>query len=68
MIVGKIGNGLEGGFVKYRLNCLFITNPVSFVDVVQSSGALNTVPQSICVEASIPYSFCHFSRTFRERT
>ena len=60
MIVGKIENGLERSFVKHRLNCLLITDPVSFVDAVQSTGALNTVPQSICVEASISYSFSHF--------
>ena len=31
MIVGKIENGLERhGFVKDRLNCLLITDPVSF--------------------------------------
>ena len=27
MIVGKIENGLERGFVKHRLNCLLITDP-----------------------------------------
>ena len=68
MIFGKIENGLERGFVKHRLNCLLITDPVSFVDVVHSAGALNTVPQSIFVEAPISYSLRHFSRTFRERT
>ena len=26
MIVGKIENGLERGFVKHRLNCLLITD------------------------------------------
>ena len=29
MTVGKIENGLERGFVKHRLNCLLITDPVS---------------------------------------
>ena len=28
MIVGKIENGLERGFVKHRLNCLFMTDPL----------------------------------------
>ena len=27
MIVGKIENGLERGFVKHRLNCLLKTDP-----------------------------------------
>ena len=27
MIVGKIENGLERGFLKHRLNCLLITDP-----------------------------------------
>ena len=27
MIVCKIENGLEVGFVKHRLNCLLITDP-----------------------------------------
>ena len=27
MIVGKIENGLQPGFVKYCLNCLLITDP-----------------------------------------
>ena len=27
MTVGKIGNGLERGFVKHRLNCLLISDP-----------------------------------------
>ena len=68
MTVGKVENGLERDFVNYRLNYLLITDPVSIVDVIQSVGALNTVPQSTCVKASISYSFRHFSRTFRERT
>ena len=29
MTVRKIENGLERGFVKHRLNCLLITDPVS---------------------------------------
>ena len=28
MTVGKIENGLERGFVKRRLNCLLITDPI----------------------------------------
>ena len=28
MTVGKIDNGLERGFVKHRLNCLLITDPM----------------------------------------
>ena len=28
MTVGKIENGLERGFVKHRLNCLLITDPL----------------------------------------
>ena len=30
MIVGKIENGLDRGFVKHRLNCLLIADPISF--------------------------------------
>ena len=30
MTVGKIENGLERGFVKHRLNCLLITDPLCF--------------------------------------
>ena len=29
MIVGKIVNGLERGFVKHRLNCELITDPLN---------------------------------------
>ena len=32
MIGGKIENVLERGFVKHRLNCLFITDPKFFHD------------------------------------
>ena len=28
MTVGKIENGLERGFVKHRLNCLLVTDPI----------------------------------------
>ena len=28
MTVGKIENGSERGFVKHRLNCLLITDPI----------------------------------------
>ena len=31
MIVGKIEDGLERGFVKHRLNCLSITDPESLL-------------------------------------
>ena len=34
VIFGKIENGLERGFVKHRLNCLFITDPDWFCGVV----------------------------------
>ena len=30
MTIGKIENGLERGFVKHRLNCRFITDPMCF--------------------------------------
>ena len=33
--VGKIENGLECGFVKHRLNCLLITDPMSRLTYVQ---------------------------------
>ena len=31
MIVGNVENDLEHGFVKHRLNCLWTTDPVSFI-------------------------------------
>ena len=31
MIVGKIENDLERGFVKHRLNCLLITDPMCLI-------------------------------------
>ena len=34
MIVGKIENGLERGFVKHRLDCLLITDPLCFCPIV----------------------------------
>ena len=34
MAVGKIENGLECGFVKHRLNCLLITDPMCLTEEV----------------------------------
>ena len=33
MTVGKIENGLERGFVKHRLNCLSITDPMTLLQL-----------------------------------
>ena len=53
MTVGKIENGLEHGFVKHRLNCLLITDPVfrKF-----NNGADCSVPNSIS-EAALKQQF-----------
>ena len=37
MTVGKIENGLEGGFVKHCLNCLLITDPTCFLTGLRAS-------------------------------
>ena len=37
MIGGKIGDGLEHGFVKHRLNCLLKTDPVFLGDNTATS-------------------------------
>ena len=34
LTVGKIENGLERGFVKHRLNCLLITDPLSLPGII----------------------------------
>ena len=47
MTVAKIENGLECGFVKHRLNCLLITDPVFLcgLDHTFLTGVLNKVAQ-----------------------
>ena len=37
MIVGKIENGIERGFVKHRLNCLLITDPLYHHALIKQS-------------------------------
>ena len=39
MTVGKIENGLERGFVKHRLNCLFITDPIGLSGIDKKFGS-----------------------------
>ena len=50
MIVGKIENGLEPGFVKHGLNCLLITDPLGFLTVLENIKAIeNETFLGLCV-------------------
>ena len=50
MIIGKIENALERGFVKHRLNCLLITDTWSPIPPLLISAITETMTV-ICVEA-----------------
>ena len=47
MIVGKIENGLERGFVKHRLNCLLITDPICLQKRLNIQSILPVTPDKI---------------------